>query len=371
MLRQIPATALFAAGVICSSSASPVSKLVTFTVAPGTTTEVGLIRPIPSPSGFIDGVIDTRSYTGSFSAKLVFDIDSLVPQNFTFNSGSIIGSGYDLQLFTNVIYASPYGVKSTFYFQQAGQISYAPTTSPTPGLVDFDGSLIPSQQRFLASQGIIVTGRSVTGSQVNRITDDYINFPDSLPLPGSAKLTISQVSKTRYSRTLKAKLVITIDDEETILLPVPTNPALNSSIIKTEVGSITSNTTNFTVPTAFGQWSTSNKLTNPDPETLNAFGIPYAILMALNLPVTAATLPITIENTEYGSIVTLDLPADGLENPMSAEYATDLTDPDWAPLPTSHYLHGADSLDYGKNGSPTFSFPSGHAGFIRFVSVVE
>lgn len=371
MLRHYLSTALFATGVISSSSASLVDKLVTFTVAPGTTSEVGLIRPIPSPQGTVDGVIDTRTYTGGFSANLVFDIDSLTPQNFTFNSGAIIGSGYDLQLLTNVIYAAPYGVKSTFYFQQAGQISYQPTTLLPPGIVNFDGSLLPYQQEVYASQGIIVTGRSVTGSQLNRITDDYINFPDTLPFPGSAKLTISQVSETRFSRTLNAKLVISINDSETIFLPVPLAPALNSSIIKTEVGTITSNSVNFTAPTAYGQWSTNNNLSNPEPETLNSFGIPYAILMALNLPVTASVLPITIEDTENGPIVTIALPEEGLENPLSIEYTTDLNDPDWDPLPTSYYLHGSNSLDYGKNGSPKFSLPSGDIGFIRFVSVIE
>ncbi|MFC7339294.1 hypothetical protein ACFQY0_19025 [Haloferula chungangensis] len=368
MLRTILASALLTTGVASSSNASELSKRLTFTVAAGTATEVGLIRPIASPEGTVDGVTAIRSYSGNFSADLVFDTNTLAPKNFTFNSGSIIGSGYSLQLFSNVVYAAPYGIKSTFYFQQAGQISYSPTTMLPPGLVDGSGALIPSQQNFLASQGIIVTGRSVTGTALNRITDDYINFPDTLPLPGSATVTISQVSKNTFSRTLKAKLVLSLNEAETILLPAP---SLNTSIIKTEAGTITSSSSNFTAPTPYGQWAIDNQLNNPDPESPNPSGIPYAILMALDLPATASTLPITIENTGYGPVATIVLPEDGLQNPMSIEYTSDLSASNWVPLTTNYYLHGPSALDQGKSGSPKFTLPPGPTGFIRFVSIIE
>ena len=366
MLRPILTIAILTLGLTPAAHADLVEKFLTFTVAPNSSTQVGLERPYPDT----ESATATRGYSGSFTGTIGFDSDSLEPITFTFGSGAIIGSGFDLQLGAFVTYPS-YGSKFTYYFQQGSGISYSPTTYPTPGIVDFDGSLNTIQNKLYASQGAIVTGRSVTGSQLNRITNDYINFPNFINFLGTPRVSIVQVAKNQFSYTLSAQLIITFDESTLISLPVAADPNLNTSIIKTEVGTVTSSSLNFTAPTPYGTWAIANGLVNPSPEATNKSGIPYGILYALNLSKTATTLPISIENTPSGPIVKIILPDDGLLNAMKAEYSPNLATTPWQDLPEANYIHGSYTLDKGLTGAPTFSFPAGDGGFIRFVTTIE
>ena len=306
------------------ASAATVEKQGEYFVQANSITEVGIARPFP----YTDGDTANKAYSGSFFGTIGIDCGTLEPKTYNFDGGTIITTSFNLAFDALIIYPT-IGTKFTYVNRQSTTVNYSPFTDSTfgDGVVRPDGSLITPQHRLLASNGVVATVRSVANyGQQPRIITDYLNFPDDeVPFFGDTKLSVEEVSKTLYQRRIRVILTVDVATNDLLLLP-GTVPSLNTYIADTEEGTINIRSNQITIPSCFGKWASENRLINPNPETLNPADIPYAILMALNLPVTTSVLPISIEKTASGPLATIDLPIGGLENPMSVEYTTDLSD---------------------------------------------
>ncbi|MGB6223212.1 hypothetical protein [Haloferula sp.] len=340
----------------------------TFFIQESSITALELSRPLamdPDAS-------KTRTYSGQFTGTLGLDLDSLIPKNFTFTGGNIEGSGYTLDFSAFVRYGDGSEINS-YFFRTTGigdapsPTKFTPTTLTPPGIVGDDGFLTIFQQRLFGESGILVTGRSVRGVLQNRTITNYEATATSFPFPGPAKLTLESISRTRTSQRLRAILEIEVDDLEVIDLPGANTSLLDTQMVFSERGTITARTSMITVPTAYGRWASKYKLGDPDPETLNSFGIAYGMLFALDLPVTTGALPVSIVKTSTGPLAKISLPETGLGLPMSVQYKRKLSDPTWLTLPKSYYRDGPTSLDPGATGEPRVGFPNRATGFIRFV----
>ncbi len=131
-----------------------------------------------------------------------------------------------------------------------------------------------------------------------------------------------------------------------------------------EVGKIDASTT-IEMPTAYGQWAEDQDLDLVTGEEVNASGISYRILYALNLPTTTSILPIAATQAPNPQ-VSIELPSGGLQIGLVPEYSPSLLEDSWDDLPVENFLDGENSLDVGQSGMRMFSLPSGDRQFLRF-----
>lgn len=355
-------------------------------------TDYGIAFLEPSPLN--DSVV--REYTGGIRATFSFDSDTLEFKSFTFDNDNLDSEfqiftreaaqipppvplpppmPYMLELLGQVDYDAPvfgttYVLRQAYNVARGSVIRFRPETVVPIGRITETGTLDNAEHVFFTYSGDMFTRHVIDSVVQVPLIDDYLLSPENLPMKGTFKPSISVVASSPTNRSALAVLRVRLDERNEITLKGIT-PSLDLVIEETEEGIFSANTSIFNIPTAFGDWADENELFNPDPEDTNDSGFAYGILFALDLPATATSLPITTELTESKPVVQIDLPETGLLNPMSLEYSTTLTRHDWAPLPTEYYLDGADSLDLGKSGSPSFGFPPGEIGFVRFVSIVE
>ena len=379
VLSLIPSALL----LVVPAYAETVEKKALMIIKQNAITTVGMGLPFPSSAG--DET--TRTYSGEFSASIKFDSKTFAVEGFKFNGVDTAGGGgiyvtpHALQFQDFVTYPPPTNTQSTIVTKvpypnaASGTIRLSPETRENGdgevefGEVDSEGKLRNFDHKFYADQGNYITTYAIRGVAQDTIIDNY--FPGvNLLYRGTSIVDIREVSSTIHERSVRAYLTIELDELQVTALQGNVS-ALNLDLVETEEGTIIANTGQFKIPTAYAEWATENGLNKPDPEDLNDSGLAYGILFALELPADATSLPISTENTGSGPVVKIILPASGLNNPMSVDYTTDLTAPNWPALEDAYYLDGADTLDLGMTGEPTFGFPDGEIGFIRFVTVIE
>ncbi|MEP4078970.1 hypothetical protein [Haloferula sp.] len=323
----------------------------------------------------------SRTYSGSFSTSFEYDTETRKIVGFKFNGGEIFTTAYGLLIQDFITYPSPTNTQSTTVtkapYQNVafGVIQLSPETRENNegevefGSVDSEGTLTNIDHKYLATQGIYYTSFVIRGVPQDTVIDNYTQGVN-LFYRGESTVELREVSNTIHDVSVRAYLTIELDESDISTLQ-GTSSANDIQIIETEEGSVFAQTGQFKIPTAYGEWADENDLFKPDPEDTNDSGFAYGILFALDLPADATALPISIDNTPGGPIATIILPESGLNSPMGVEYTTDLSIGDWPALPDMYYLDGTDSLDLGATGTPTFGFPAGDLGFIRFTTVLE
>lgn len=183
---------------------------------------------------------------------------------------------------------------------------------------------------------------------------------------GAASVGSTQTSSGLFTKTFSATLfslirVPTLSPDAPIQAAgLPLGQSFKQRYV--EVGTLAAST-NFSLPTAFGQWAIDNELTLTSGQEKNNADYPYALLFALGLPSEASSLPITFD-TNGEPIAQLALPASGLGFSLQVQYSPDLQTA-FTPLSAS-YLPGTNPIPKGTTGTVPITFPPLEKGFLRF-----
>lgn len=335
------------------------SESIVFQVQPGATSLVSM----SASTGGSDSA--TITYSGDFSADLTFDETTLIPQTITFSGGNITVSNTSLSIGTNVFFSGGGTFFTTIALSTNNLGQSLSTPTPSGQIHPQTGAVTNSDHRITIDRGILQTTISIPSFNVSE--SETINFasnPETSVPSGMTTIHLEELNSSLLVRNLRATVNSSINTSDADAIP-DTNLTLNYS----EQGSYVA-IADFSIPTAYGRWVQDNALNGAQPEEKNPFGIPYALLFAFSLPADASTLPFTAIASASGPKVKIALPSGGLRADVMPTYAEMLLDP-FTPLPAAYFDDGADSLNQGKTGPVTLSFPVGRTSFIRLAVHME
>lgn len=366
--RQLQVLLLSLSGAV-GHAVVPESKELTFTIPANSTTTVNLTSSAgvgdTNQPGFINET--TALYAGTIGASIEFNPETLAVTGFQYTGGTVdreeipaamaiypvISYNTGETLFTSIVRSTsanpPTTQFSRFTPTSVGDLSVDPVTGAITGVL-----------RWTTSVGVEI----INGSRTGNILDIVVSPPlPPLQRPHTAdpSIVLQETSATSFLRTIRGTLTYDFSSLQSHDIPISTAQA-----IVTETGSWSA-TSNFTLPTDYGQWAIDNGLNNPDPEGTNEAGIPNVFLYSLDLPGDARTLPISVVPVDNFYQVQIVLPESGLKTAMKIEYSFSMADGTWQEL-SPFFYPSPDALDVGATGSPSFPFPLPGRCFMRFVT---
>jgi hypothetical protein len=303
---------------------------------------------------------DSGAVTGTIGAVVVFDEATLKAKEIAFNGGRMFFEDLSFN-FSGDVSVPGFGIFTMQATLQSNNLSQTVATISPPGDVTNSDLLIASQHETTLDQGTLSVNATVPALGSNIETENFNTTPEIEPTSGIASITISEQSSNALERVLQFTLISNSTEVES--RPIP-----NTTTFLTLTGTEnTESKASVSVPTEFGQWSLDNSVTLISGDEINSSGLAYILVYALGLSPEASSWPVRAFSA-LGSAprVGLTLPTAGLNLPLDVEYRETLDSGTWNPLPTVHFESGADSLDQGKTGEATFSFPEASEGFIRF-----
>lgn len=316
-------------------------QAVTFTILPNQTTDFS----VSASTGGSDS--DTVTYSGTIEASLVIDETTLTASEIEFTGGQMNLSDTNLAFNTSV----PFGIFSipvAVTYSGTGVSGYWDTII-TPSTLSAGGVITNTDHTLTLNQGevsVVATGSFINESELIDLSTD----PQVTPLDGTNTITLTEINADLWNRTIEATLTSVRNVNRTE--PVSTS---GQTVTITETGTVTSQG-QFSLPTDFGTWAAAQGLTSPSLTDENVAGIPYGLLHALDLGITATCLPMEMNGTS----LEITLPPNGLRAEITPYYAADLSG--WAPLATTYWVDGATAFDLGQSGVKKLNFPPSPTG---------
>lgn len=328
-----------------------VSADLTFTLQPGSqTTLTGNISGSSSGS-------DSAQITGSYTATVVFDPETLEVKNFSFTGGSLSMGDLDLSFSGNV---NVIGFGRVFLSVQARtqDLRETVTTPSPPGTVTSTGSLVASEHLITLNDGKLTLIASAGGESETEVTN-YATNPNSEPASGTASISVVRSASDDFEETYVFTLLTETNDSITDNIDGTTN---SMTLAGTET---TESTASLTLRTDLGSWVDEQGVSEDEIDGSNQFGLPYRLLHAFDLESDSSGLPIAMGSNQNVPEVVIDLPSSGLRTNLFAHYRASLSDADWSNLPSGNYPNGTGLIEKNGSGEYKLTFPVGSAGFIR------
>ena len=332
------------AGIAC---AVPITEELTLTLRDDAETIIGM--SVSTTDGAADRDTDTVSYSGEFAIDLTLDTFGLRPLEIVFTDGRVSFSESFLDVSALIHYDAVNDSITTFIQQRTEGISSITRTLDT-GFLGAMGEVRNEDHESTFDRGTVEFTVTILGSPQSNLLD-YGVEPSVGDISGETTLLLSELSRDLFQREVKVELQNKVDFTEDVPFP-----DTNATFTFTEVGEIVAEGT-LVLPTDYGQWLSDEELGNELPETLNASGLPYSLLYALQLPVGSERIPVAAVSVEGEPEVVIQLPVDGLRARLIPQFSPDLTSDSWSDL---------EGLEVGESGEQVVSFPDGERGFIRF-----
>ncbi|MGE9269938.1 MAG: hypothetical protein ACQKBU_03980, partial [Verrucomicrobiales bacterium] len=344
---------ILAIALIGSLSADSETRTLTFFLPANSNTKIAL----SSSAGTGDPNLTdypnetTANYQGNIEARFAFDPETLFVSSFEYTGGYVQVAETDpiLNIVPSIQYTGSSALLSSITRTSSSSVSpyYLGYTPSSPfgasNVVAETGAIETSGLRRLANQGFERIYNNRTGEVMREVYTD--TSPGLLFHRGAASIHLVETETTTLSR--KIEVTLAFDFAETDRHDIALSP---DEVIVTETGSW-STRAQFSIPSDYADWAESVGSPNADPNTENAAGIPFGILYAMNLPLSAGSIPTEFTNYFGVQQVRLILPTDGLRAEMAAEYSADLAAETWYPLDSQFYFDGPRSLEEGATGS--------------------
>ncbi len=309
---------------------------------------------------------DTTYVSGTQTASVRFDENSLEPLNFTFTgSGRAFRSDLNMSVSSLIQFSDRGTVIGTFptiiglSTRENSYISYSNLS--TADVVPGTGALDNDQHHDYYDRGTATVSITVAGETFSEVVQFQFN-PNIVEMEGTNIVKIERVpSNSPLDQRLKVSLTSSFIANSSDLF-VDTNARMTT----VEEGDLLS-VGYTTIPTPYSHWLANNSVFSESGYEQNRFGISYYLLYVLDLPISSKKLPIGFEKSDPNSLSVI-LPSAGLKEDLIIEYSNSLIPDSWIPIDSSFFVDTGASLNKGASGKVRIRSPHVGTSFFRIVA---